>query len=145
VGINAAGQVIGASYAANNMDSHAFLYSGGVMTDLGTLGGTHSEALAINGAGQVAGWSSTVGEDVLRAFVYSGGALRDLNTLIPSGSGWVLNVATAINDQGQIAGRGLIGGDEHAFLLTPVATTMAAQVRQPITPMDPASSTRGAA
>ena len=34
---------------------HAFLYSGGSMTDLSTLGGSYSAAYAINEAGQVAG------------------------------------------------------------------------------------------
>lgn len=39
--------------------------------------------------------------------------------MIPAGSGWVLGEAYAINDAGQIAGYGNIGGEEHAFLLTP--------------------------
>jgi hypothetical protein len=43
----------------------------------------------------------------------------DLNSLIAPGSGWVLESATAVNDSGQIAGNGIIDGQEHAFLLTP--------------------------
>jgi hypothetical protein len=55
------------------------------------------------------------------AFVFTGGVAYDLNTLIPSGSGWVLNDAVAINDAGQIAGTGFHNGLQRAFLLTPVS------------------------
>src|SRR5437763_9990063 len=41
--INNAGQVVGMS-ALPSGDFHAFLYSGGKTTDLGTLGGTNSTA-----------------------------------------------------------------------------------------------------
>jgi probable HAF family extracellular repeat protein len=58
-----------------------------------------------------------------RAFVITQGAAADLNTQIPSGSGWRLGVANAINDRGQIVGVGRIGGHQHAFLLTPAAPT----------------------
>ena len=47
-GINNAGQVVGSS------NGHAFLYSGGVMTDLGP-----GSANAINSSGQIAGHSGT--------------------------------------------------------------------------------------
>jgi probable HAF family extracellular repeat protein len=45
--------------------------------------------------------------------------MLDLNNLIPSGSGWVLQVANGVNDGGQIVGNGTIGGQTHGFLLTP--------------------------
>ena len=44
----------------------------------------------------------------------------DLNSLIDSISGWELEQAIGINDAGQITGFGWIGGQRHAFLLTPV-------------------------
>ena len=44
----------------------------------------------------------------------------DLNTLIDPLSGWELLDASDINDAGQITGQGLIGGQYHAYLLTPV-------------------------
>src|SRR5262249_29219537 len=53
------------------------------------------------------------------AFVWQNGLITDLNTLIDSGLGWVLQIATGINDNGQITGTGTVGGQTHAFLLTP--------------------------
>ena len=47
--------------------------------------------------------------------------MRDLNNLIPSNSGWLLTSANSINVRGQITGEGTIGGQTHAFVLTPVA------------------------
>jgi hypothetical protein len=44
----------------------------------------------------------------------------DVNDLIDPLSGWELLDADDINDAGQIAGQGLIGGEYHAFLLTPI-------------------------
>ena len=44
----------------------------------------------------------------------------DLNTLIDPLSGWELLDASAFNDGGQITGQGLIGGQYHAYLLTPI-------------------------
>ena len=40
-------------------DQHAFLWENGKMTDLGTLGGEESEAVAVNDRGQVIGWAET--------------------------------------------------------------------------------------
>jgi probable HAF family extracellular repeat protein len=112
--INDAGQIVGGS-------GHAFLYSAGTVTDLGTLAGfSGSTALAINNLGQVTGYAT--GRDQLHhhAFVYADGILADLNDLIPPDTGLTINEATGINDAGQIVGfaadRGL---HFHAVLLTP--------------------------
>lgn len=87
---------------------HAFMYSGGVMTDLGTLpGDAYSDAADINGAGQVVGFS--VGPNLLvpHAFLWSASSgMVDLNALLPAGSGWTLHTANGINDAGQITGTG---------------------------------------
>jgi probable HAF family extracellular repeat protein len=116
LGVNDAGQVVGWFY--NGIATHAFLYSGGQMKDLGTLGATNSDAEGINNAGQVVG--SVNSSTTFRAFLYSNGTMIDLNTLIDPSSGWTLQDATAINDQGQIVGFGInsaMQGD--GFLLTP--------------------------
>ena len=87
------------------------------ITDLGTLGGDSSEGTGINAGGQVTG----VGDS--GAFLWDGTDMLDLNDLIAPGSGWILGQGNAINDAGQIAGSGFIGGQQHAFLLTPIAVT----------------------
>ena len=53
-GINNSGQVVGESCNTSNY-CHAFLYSGGTMTDLGTLFGQVGSATGINASGQVVG------------------------------------------------------------------------------------------
>jgi probable HAF family extracellular repeat protein len=68
------------------------------ITDLGTLGGTSSEAYGINNGGQVVGLAEIAGE-YSRAFLYSGGPLIDLGTLGGSASS-----AYGINDGGQVVG-----------------------------------------
>ena len=46
LGLNDLGEVVGYFYISGNV-SHAFLYSGGIMKDLGTLGGSSSQASGI--------------------------------------------------------------------------------------------------
>ena len=125
-GINASGQTVGKSTLAGDVPSHAHAFrttATGLIsaadTDLGTLGGTFSEALGINTLGQTVGESLLAG-DVTRHAFYIGatGAMLDLNTFISAGSGWELLTAYGINDFGQIVGSGLIGSQTHAFRLT---------------------------
>jgi probable HAF family extracellular repeat protein len=58
LGINSSGQVTGFVRTANGGADQAYLYSGGVMTGLGTLGGTQSQGYGINDSGQVVGQSA---------------------------------------------------------------------------------------
>lgn len=44
--------------------------------------------------------------------------MLDLNDFIAAGSGWTLNEAWDINNNGQITGWGTYGVQTHAFLLT---------------------------
>jgi len=116
-GINDSGQVVGLSSLTGDTANHAFLYSGGTMTDLGTLGGSSgssSSAAGINDSGQVVGSSTITGEDTVNhAFLYSGGIMADLGTL-----GGTYSNAAGINDSGQVAGESHTTGDTayHAFL-----------------------------
>ena len=77
------------------------------MTDLGS---TFSPA-AVNDSGMIVGG----------AFVYSNGTLQNLNNLIPPGSGYQIQSATRINDNGQIVANAedTATGQTHALLLNP--------------------------
>ena len=91
--INDSGQITGV-----NASGHAFLYSGGSVNDLGTLGGPQSEGRGINNLGQITGRADTTVNS--HAFIYSSGKMVDLGTLA-LGS---LSVGNAINDNGQVTG-----------------------------------------
>ena len=109
--INAAGVITGATDTTHNIN--AFIYSNGVMQDIGTLPhGTYSNATAINNAGQVVGFADA-GTGLLFGFLYSAGTMTNLGSL-PGGYG---SYAQGINNKGQIVGYGtLANGHEHAFL-----------------------------
>ncbi|NDJ22190.1 PEP-CTERM sorting domain-containing protein [Nostoc sp. B(2019)] len=119
--INNKGQVIGYS------DNEAVLWSNGDVFGLGILGSnvnTYSVATGINDLGQVVGYSSISEISPLtgqrHAFLWDG-QLKDINNLIASDSGWELEDAADINNKGQIVGRGILNGQYHAYLLTPVS------------------------
>ena len=97
-GINASGQVVGYAPLTSG-DTHAFLYTGGSMTDLGTLGGHDSEAFGINDGGEVVGEAELFDNARNHAFLYSAGVMTDLGSL-----GGNPSYAVGINDIGQIAG-----------------------------------------
>ncbi len=93
--INKRGQVVGGTVVVDV--THAFSYSGGVLLDLGTLGGETSIAIDINDAGEIVGNSQTAtGQS--RAFLHSDGALLELP--IPG----EMSSAAAINRHGQVVG-----------------------------------------
>src|SRR5712692_1699280 len=85
-------------------------------TDLGTLGGTFSGAIAVSNSGQVVGESTTAGDTETHAFSWTaGGGMVDLGTL-----GGTTSVAIAVSDRGQVVGSSFITGDTviHAFSWT---------------------------
>jgi uncharacterized membrane protein len=96
-------------------------WNSGTATNLGALGGMNSYAAAINNSGQVVGSADLPGDGGLAAVLFNSGSAYNLNGLLLPGSGWQLLAANGINNAGQIIGRGIYGGVEQAFLLTPQA------------------------
>lgn len=113
-GVNVNGQVTGASGSTSTNSSDVILYSGGTLTNLGTLGGTSGLGLAINRLGQVAGYSQNSKGTYRGFFTTSGDTLVDIGDL---GGGSA--VAYGINDKGQVVGSAVTAnGDNHPFLYT---------------------------
>jgi probable HAF family extracellular repeat protein len=101
------GQVVGYSRMSGSgyeIPTHAFIWSGGTMTDLMTLGGQRSYAYSINGAGVVVGYSYPPDSSKGGAFLaFLGGesvSMQNLGTLL----GGSLSKAYGINNAGQITG-----------------------------------------
>jgi len=100
VSINNNGQIAGSVFMEGGT-TEGFLYSNGAITSLGSF-----LPAAINDNGVMVGGPS----------IDSGGTVLNLNTLIPAGSGYQIQDATAINDNGQIVANAT---DNHALLLNP--------------------------
>ena len=114
--INAAGQITGAMTV--NSVTTAFLYSDGLLQDLGTLpDGENSIGFGVNASGYVTGNAripiDTIGNTANRALLYSNGVMQNLGTLGGFESqGW------DVNDSGQVTGTSWITGnaEKHAFI-----------------------------
>lgn len=113
-GINNAGHVVGSSSSIPGSVVYAFLYTEtGGMSDIGSLGGDLTHAMAINDADAVVG-NSVLSGGTRHAFLYTAAAgMTDLGIL--STGGW--SEAYDINNVGQIVGAASdIAGETHAFL-----------------------------
>ena len=136
--INESGQVVGGALNlipdpfANSFASqtifypattqlHAFLWQGGRLQDLGTLGGPDSFAALINDRGQIAGQSFTDytpnpgngGQPTQHPFFWENGKMTDVGTL-----GGALAIPNDLNNRGQVVGTSNLALDlaHHPFL-----------------------------
>jgi probable HAF family extracellular repeat protein len=123
--ISSLGVIVGFAGVAGSGDVHAFMIDAPpalAMLDLGTLGGDNSYAYGINSKGQIVGASQT-SAGVLHAFIWDpeSRVMIDLNELLPrAATGWELQFATEIEDNGAIVGSAAHDGAAVAYLLIPV-------------------------
>ena len=120
--INASGSIVGTAFAPGGSGvfvsgrsfGRAFLYANGRMRDLGTLGGTLSNAAGINDSEKIVGTSQISG-GAYRAFLHTGGQMSNLGTL----PGSLHSYASAINNVGNVVGNvQMNGGSFRAFIYT---------------------------
>ena len=114
--ISNSGDAVGYSYT-DTTNRHAFLYSNGLMTDIGSLGG-YSAALGINDVGTIVGFSATeTSAGPAHAFIYSSGLMRDIDPFVGEFSE---SYAHGVNKLGQVVGQYLVQdqSSHHAFLFS---------------------------
>jgi probable HAF family extracellular repeat protein len=121
--VNNRGQVVGNTLNTGTLPAlnvRAFLWQGGVMRDLGTLGGDSAQAFFVNERGQVSGVSYTnsapsplTGIPIQDPYLWENGTMLDIGAL-----GGTFGVPNAMNNRGQVVGQSNLAGDAnfHPFL-----------------------------
>ncbi|MFC1782969.1 LamG-like jellyroll fold domain-containing protein [Planctomycetota bacterium] len=127
--INDIDQIVGVASVGSRIYATLFDSTGGEQNkNLGSLGGDFgytgdiSDAVDINNRGQIVGFSITAtgGTHATLFDITGNGENINLNDLIDPNTGWILNAANKINDNGWIVGNGINpDGYSHAFLLVP--------------------------
>jgi hypothetical protein len=130
---NDTGDVVGYSTSAYMSSSsstpqaatHAVVWHGGVINDLGAIAGNgyNSSAEGYNDSSEIVGTTNTISsatQEVLnRAFIYIDGTMYNLTFYLVGGPQFLLSDATAIDCQGNISATGTpaAGGSTHTYLL----------------------------
>jgi hypothetical protein len=115
VAINDRGEIVGYATAQFTLRQHLWLPAPAYgrpagLHDLGFVWYAGANLAAdINEHGQVIGGSR---------YVWQNGELIDVNTLLPPDSGWSQLAVEAINDHGDIVGRGRFNGQQRGYLLS---------------------------
>ncbi|OLB18204.1 MAG: hypothetical protein AUH16_09540 [Acidobacteria bacterium 13_2_20CM_57_7] len=99
--VNNRGQVAGGSTVSDDpLILHPYLWDHGVLTDLGTLGGSIGTVSWLNDAADVVGGASTPNDESFHATLWKKGVINDLGTL----PGDCFSDASTINSNDQIVG-----------------------------------------
>ena len=119
--INNNGLIVGNGFVAGG-DDRAMVWDSGVLTVLGTLGGSSSRAWSVNDAGLIVGNSADTAGALQAMVSFDGQNIIMLSDLVVDMAGWSSLVnALDVNELGQIVGTGINAyGQTEAFLLTPV-------------------------
>ena len=114
--VNSLGRIVGSGCYTDSsggvVASRAVKWTGGVMSDLGSLGGQISGALAINDSEQIVGFSSTAGEERTRAFIHQHGKMTAIDTL----PGEIESYAYDISNTGFVVGAAVTSAPAKPFL-----------------------------
>jgi probable HAF family extracellular repeat protein len=112
-GLNSRVWTVGGANVSEDAATHAFLWRDGLMSDLGTFGGTNSLAFALNTNGQVVGQAESPIPDPFGVdFCFNGTQLQCLPFLWQNGVmtslptlGGNNGIANGINDMGVVSGQ----------------------------------------
>ena len=122
--ISGNGAIAGYLESALETQIDAFLDTGGVMHDLGTLPGQQiAIATGVNNSGEIVGKGIAFsGASTLTPFVLLNGKLQAISPLLDSsGNGWTLTSVAGVNDNGWIVGDAVSpSGVTEGVILTPL-------------------------
>ncbi len=97
--VNDRGQIVGMSGPDFSVHYHAVIWDLGTIIDLGTLGGTTSEAQYIDNQKRIVGFAQTASGDI-HSSIWENGEIKDLGNFASDPFG----IANGINSKGQIVG-----------------------------------------
>jgi len=120
-GVNDSGEISGISYNTFANRESWFRATGGSFQDLGLpSGATASDILIMNNVHQVAGYYID-GSNNRYPFIWSSASGYNL---LPGLSGSTFNQAIGLNNAGQVVGRGIVSGHDHAMFFSPTTGTL---------------------
>lgn len=116
--INDNDEIVGYSSGING--TRAVLWQSGNIQNLGTLANNRSQAHGINNHGHIVGESTfATHNSSMHAVLWTQAGVIDLNNHVHPETGWELDAAYDINDEGVIVGKGTRFGKTRAFMLIP--------------------------
>ena len=103
--------VVGGTWSPDNVNLHGIIFRDGVLTDVGTFGGSFSQVDGLNDKSVAVG-RAMLADGSIHPFVYQDGMLKDIGTL-----GGRFGAALDINSHGEVVGAAAdAAGQVHAFI-----------------------------